>query len=96
LENLWEIKHIGGIRLGSFSNHVHESSKVIILVLWLKESRIVEGSVLEVENYKWLQSHHTCVVFEEIKNSKRECGKGKELYMVVTNESKKGLFLLLP
>jgi hypothetical protein len=37
-------------------------------------------------------------VAEEIKNSKRERAKGKELYMVVTNESKKsrGLFLSLP
>jgi hypothetical protein len=63
----------------------------------LKESRIVEGGVLEVENYTWLQSHHTCVVVEEIRNSKRECAKGKELYIVVTNESKKcrGLFLSL-
>jgi hypothetical protein len=37
-------------------------------------------------------------VVEGIKNSRRECAKGKKIYMVVTNESKKsrGLFLSLP
>jgi hypothetical protein len=60
----------------SFSNHAHESSKVIILVMWLKESGTVEGNVPEVENY-------TCDVVEGIRNSRRECAKGRELYMGV-------------
>ncbi len=45
MENPLEIKHSEGIRLRSFSNHVDESSKIVILVLWMKESETVEGSV---------------------------------------------------
>ncbi len=35
---------------------------------------------------------------ERIRNSRRECAKGKKLYMVATNQSRKGrgLFLFLP
>jgi serine/threonine protein kinase len=63
--------HSGGIRLGSFSKHASESSRVIILVLWLKEG---------------------------IGNSRRECAKGRELYMAAANESRRsrGLSLSLP
>jgi hypothetical protein len=50
-----EIKHNGGIRLRSFSNHAIENNIVIILVLWMKELGIIEGSVLaKVDNYTWL------------------------------------------
>jgi hypothetical protein len=57
MEDLLEIKHSGRIRLRSFSNHVDENNIIIILVLWMKESRIVEGSVLaKVDNYTWLLS----------------------------------------
>jgi len=55
MENPLEIKHNGGIRLRSFSNHVDESSIIIILVLWMKVSIIVEESVPErVDNYTLL------------------------------------------
>ncbi len=58
-------------------------------MLWLKELGIAKGNVPKVENYTWLQSHCTCVVVERIRNSRRECAKGEELYMVATNESRK-------
>jgi hypothetical protein len=55
VENPLEIKHSGGIRLRSFSNHANEKNIVIILVLWMKKLGIVEGSVLaKVGNYTWL------------------------------------------
>jgi hypothetical protein len=51
----WEIKHSGKIKLRSFFNHVDESNKVVILVLWMKESRAIEGSVFaRVDKYTWL------------------------------------------
>jgi hypothetical protein len=42
--------------------------------------------------------HQTCAVVEGIRNSRKECVKGRELYKAPTNESKKsrGLFLSLP
>ncbi len=50
-----EIKHSGRVRLRSFSNDANESNIVIILVLWMKELGIVEGSVpTKVDNYTWL------------------------------------------
>jgi hypothetical protein len=55
MENPLEIKHSVGIRLRLFSNHVDESNKVIILMLWMKESIIIEKSVpARVDNYTWL------------------------------------------
>ncbi len=54
MENPLEIKHSGGIRLRSFSNHVDESSKIIILVLWMKESGTVEGSVPTKVDNTWM------------------------------------------
>jgi len=55
MENLLEIKHNVGIRLRLFFNHVDESNRVIILVLWMKESRTVEKNVpTRVDNYTWL------------------------------------------
>jgi hypothetical protein len=55
MEDPLEIKHSGRIRLRSFSNHADENNIIIILVLWMKESRTVEGSVLaKVDNYTWL------------------------------------------
>jgi hypothetical protein len=55
MEDLLEIKHNGGIKLRSLSNHVDESNIVIIFVLWMKESGTIEGSVhARVDNYTWL------------------------------------------
>jgi hypothetical protein len=55
MEDPLEIKHSGGIKLKSFFNHADDSNIVIILVLWMKESRTIERSVLaKVENYTWL------------------------------------------
>ncbi len=49
------IKHNGGIRLRSLSNHVDESSIIIILVLWMKKSGAIEGCVhARVDSYTWL------------------------------------------
>jgi hypothetical protein len=55
VEDPLEIKHSGRIKLRSFSNHVDENNIVIILMLWMKESGTIEGSVLvKVDNYTWL------------------------------------------
>jgi hypothetical protein len=55
MENPLEIKYSGGIRLRSFSNHVDESNRIIILVLWMKESGTVKGNVLtRIDNYTWM------------------------------------------
>jgi hypothetical protein len=55
MEDPLEIKHNGRIKLRSFFNHVDENNIVIILVLWMKDSRTIEGSVCaKVDNYTWM------------------------------------------